>query len=90
MKRFFFYIFCFFVIVPSIKLYTDIQTDNTTGMIYTAAKAMEINGVHNPVGDWLLLMWQWYAWLLGIVVLFELFRWIAGRKQEKDQQQGRY
>jgi len=91
MKRAIFYSFMFFIGIPCLKMYTDvITTDNITnpGILYTAGKAMAINGVHNPAGDYLLLLWQVLPWALGVFIVVEVLRWIGGRKKDKEQQQG--
>ena len=93
MKRFIFYICAFFIIVPVLKMFTDTLTDNTTGIIYLAAENMTIydnatGGLAiNPTGNWLLVLWQAFPWGIGAVIIFELFRWIGGRKRDKNQQQ---
>ena len=86
MKRFIFYLFTFFIVAPCLKLYTDTLTDNTTGPLYLATANFQINGVSNPLGHYMLLLWELFPWLAGIVVLVELLRWVGGRKQDKNQQ----
>ena len=67
-------------------MYTDILTDNTTGPLYIAADNYTINGAPNPLGHYLLLLWEAMPWLIGIIVIIEIFRWAGGRKQNKQQQ----
>jgi hypothetical protein len=86
MKRVIFYLAAFFIIAPVLKNFTDILTDNTTGILYLAADNMTVNGVANPAGDYLLLLWQFFPWFVGAFVIFELFRWIGGRKPPKGQE----
>ena len=88
MKRAIFYSFMFFIGIPMLKMYTDTLTDVNTGILYIAGKAMAINGVHNPAGDYLLLLWQVLPWALGVFIVVEVLRWIGGRKKDKEQQQG--
>jgi hypothetical protein len=87
MKRVIFYLAAFFIIAPFLKQYTDILTDNTTGILHLAADNMTVNGVVNPAGNYLLILWQFFPWFLGAFVIFELLRWIGGRKRREQEQQ---
>lgn len=88
MKRFIFYVAAFFIIAPVLKMYSDILTDNTTGILYSAAGSMAVNGESNPAGSYLLLLWQIFPWAFGIFIIVEMLRWLGGRKPPKQEQQG--
>ena len=70
-----------------LKMYTDIITGDT-GILHLAADNMTVSGVHNPAGDYLLLLWQILPWGIGAFVIVEVLRWIGGRKKDHVQQQG--
>jgi hypothetical protein len=85
-KRFFFYLCAFFIITPVIKQFGDILTDNTTGILHLAADNMTVNGVVNPAGNYLLLLYRMLPYIIGIFIIVELFMWLGGRKKNKEQQ----
>ena len=86
MKRFIFYLAAFFIIAPCLKMYSDILTDNTTGILYNAANNMTVNGASNPTGAYLLLLWQIFPWAFGAFIVVEILRWLGGRKPPSQQQ----
>lgn len=77
-------LFALFIVVPILISLLSGMTA-TGGLIETATNSTAVNGTATNAGNFLLVFWQAFPYLIGLFLLIALFRFISGKLQKKDE-----